>query len=63
MEDDYGFDEIVGMGFDADTVRGVIALVNRNEYKRRQSPPGIKITPRNFGRNQRMPIASRYRPF
>ena len=63
VEDDYGFDEIVEMGFDADTVRGVIALVDRNEYKRRQSPPGIKITPRNFGRDRRMPIASRYRPF
>ena len=63
VEDDYGFDEIVEMGFDADTVRGVIALVDRNEYKRRQAPPGIKITPRNFGRDRRMPIASRYRPF
>ena len=63
VEDDYGFDEIVEMGFDAETVRGVIALVDRNEYKRRQSPPGIKITPRNFGRDRRMPIASRYRPF
>ena len=63
VEDDYGFDEIVEMGFDAETVRDVIALVDRNEYKRRQSPPGIKITPRNFGRDRRMPIASRYRPF
>ena len=63
VEDDYGFDEIVDMGFDAETVRGVIAQVDRNEYKRRQSPPGIKITPRNFGRDRRMPIASRYRPF
>lgn len=63
VEDDYGFDEIVDMGFEAETVKRVIALVDRNEYKRRQSPPGIKITPRNFGRDRRMPIANRYRPY
>ena len=63
VEDDYGFDEIVGMGFEAETVKRVVALVDRNEYKRRQSPPGIKITPRNFGRDRRMPIANRYRPY
>ena len=38
-------------------------LVDRSEYKRRQAPPGIKITPRNFGRDRRMPIANRYQPF
>ena len=37
-------------------------MVDRNEYKRRQAPPGIKITPRNFGRDRRMPITNRYRP-
>ena len=63
VEDDYGFDEIVDMGFDAEVVKRVIGLVDRNEYKRRQSPPGIKITPRNFGRDRRMPIANRYRPY
>ena len=63
VEDDYGFDEIVDMGFDEETVKRVITLVDRNEYKRRQSPPGIKITPRNFGRDRRMPIANRYRPY
>ena len=63
VEDDYAFDDIVAMGFDADTVKHIITLVDRNEYKRRQSPPGIKITPRNFGRDRRMPIANRYRPF
>ncbi len=41
----------------------VIGLVDRSEYKRRQAPPGIKITPRNFGRDRRMPIANRYRPY
>ena len=63
VEDDYAFDDIVAMGYDQDTVKQIITLVDRNEYKRRQSPPGIKITPRNFGRDRRMPIANRYRPF
>ncbi len=63
VEDDLGFDEIVGMGFDVETVKGIITLVDRSEYKRRQAAPGIKITPRNFGRDRRMPIANRYRPF
>ena len=49
------------MGFDEATVRHVLALVDRNEYKRRQSPPGVKITPRAFGRDRRLPIANRYR--
>ncbi|MDA1347585.1 MAG: NAD+ synthase [Chloroflexi bacterium] len=63
VEDDLGFAEIVAQGFDEDTVKKVITLVDRSEYKRRQAPPGIKITPRNFGRDRRMPIANRYRPF
>ena len=63
VEDDRSFDEIVGMGFDEDTVKHAVGLVDRNEYKRRQAPPGIKITPRNFGRDRRMPIANRYRPY
>ncbi len=63
VEDDRSFDEIVAMGFDEAVVKQTIGLVDRSEYKRRQSPPGIKITPRNFGRDRRMPIANRYRPF
>jgi len=63
VEDDRSFDEIVSEGFDEETVKRVITLVDRSEYKRRQAPPGIKITPRNFGRDRRMPIANRYRPF
>ena len=63
VEEDRSFAEIVDSGFDADTVRQVLTLVDRSEYKRRQAPPGIKITPRNFGRDRRMPIANRYRPF
>ena len=63
VEEDRGFDEILALGFDEAIVRRVIALVDSNEYKRRQAPPGIKITERNFGRDRRMPIANRYRPF
>ena len=44
-----------------DYVRRILALIDRNEYKRRQAPPGIKITPRSFGRDHRMPITNRYR--
>ena len=63
VERDRSFDEIVKTGFDPDVVRHVVSLVDRSEYKRRQAPPGIKITHRNFGRGRRMPIANRYRPF
>ena len=63
VEEDLSFDQIVGMGFDEATVKRVVVLVDRSEYKRRQAPPGIKITPRNFGRDRRIPIANRYRPF
>ena len=63
VEEDRSFDEIVAMDFDEEVVKRVISLVDRSEYKRRQAPPGIKITPRNFGRDRRMPIANRYRPF
>ena len=63
VEDDLTFEEIVEMGFERDVVKQVVGLVDRSEYKRRQSPPGIRITRRNFGRDRRMPIANRYRPF
>ncbi len=63
VEDDRTYDEILAMGFNEDTVQRVLQLVDRNEYKRRQAPPGVKITPRNFGRDRRMPIINRYRHF
>ena len=63
VEDDLTFEEIVELGFDRDVVKQVVGLVDRSEYKRRQSPPGIRITRRNFGRDRRMPIANRYRPY
>ncbi len=63
VEDDKSVEEIVAMGHDRDLVVRVIQMVNRNEYKRRQAPPGVKITPRAFGRDRRLPIANRYRGF
>ena len=61
VEDDLGLQEIVDMGFDREMVKGIITAIDRNEYKRRQAPPGIKITPRAFGKDRRLPIVNRYR--
>ena len=63
VEEDWSLDAIVDMGYDAETVKRVITMVDRNEYKRRQAPPGVKITPRAFGRDRRLPIVNRYRQF
>ena len=63
VEDDLPLEAIVAKGYEQAVVRGVIELVNRNEYKRRQSPPGVKITARAFGRDRRLPIATRYRGY
>ncbi len=52
--------EIAALGFDARTVERVIRLVDGSEYKRRQAPPGVKITPRAFGRDRRLPITNRW---
>jgi NAD+ synthase (glutamine-hydrolysing) len=60
VEEDRAPDEIVGMGFDRQTVARVITMVDRSEYKRRQAPIGIKITHRAFGKDRRMPITNRY---
>ncbi len=61
VEDDKSYEEILNLGFDTFNVKRVITLVDRSEYKRRQSPPGIKITPRAFGRDRRFPITNKYR--
>ncbi len=63
VEEDQGPAEIVALGEDPQTVAEVIALVDRAEYKRRQSPPGLRITTKGFGRDRRMPITNRYRPW
>ncbi len=62
VELDHSAASMIEGGFPEDEVRRVIRLVDRNEYKRRQSPPGIKITPRAFGKDRRMPITNRYTP-
>jgi len=60
VEEDLGIDEIVDSGHDRATVERVVRMVDRAEYKRRQAAPGIKITPKAFGRDRRMPITNRY---
>lgn len=62
VEEDLGPSEVIGRGLDPEAVRTVIGLIDRAEYKRRQSPPGTRITSRAFGRDRRMPITNRYRP-
>lgn len=61
VEEDKSIEQIIGMGFDEEIVKLAAQLVDRNEYKRRQSPPGIKITPRAFGRDRRLPITNRFK--
>jgi NAD+ synthase (glutamine-hydrolysing) len=61
IEEDREAAKIIASGFDKETVLRVARLVDSSEYKRRQSPPGIKITPKAFGRDRRMPITNRYR--
>ncbi len=58
VEKDMSPEEIVGAGYDRDMVRRAVSLVNRNEYKRRQAPPGVRISRRAFGRDRRYPITS-----
>jgi len=60
IEQDQCADEIVAAGYDVKIVQRVIGLVNRNEYKRRQAPPGVRISQRAFGRDRRYPITSGY---
>jgi NAD+ synthetase len=62
MERDMTPEQIVSMGYDAEAVRRVVHLIRVNEYKRRQAPPGVRITPRGFGKDWRYPITSGFRP-
>lgn len=61
IEDNLSVDEISSRGFDRETVGRVLEMVKRNEYKRRQAPPGVRISDRAFGRDWRYPITSGYR--
>ena len=60
IEQDKSLQDIMGAGYDEVTVRRVMGMVNRNEYKRRQAPPGVRITRRAFGRDRRYPITAFY---
>jgi NAD+ synthase (glutamine-hydrolysing) len=61
VENDLGVNGMIARGFDPETVRKVVGMIDRNEYKRRQGPIGVKITPRAFGRDWRLPIVNRFR--
>ncbi len=61
VEMDKSAQQLVDEGLPIDQVNRVVAMIDRNEYKRRQSPPGIKITPKAFGRDRRLPITNKYR--
>ncbi len=61
VEDDRSFEEMLAMGYERATIERIIRLVDINEYKRRQAPVGVKITPRAFGRDRRLPIANKFR--
>ena len=61
VEQDQGREQLIRRGMPADVVDRVIRMVDAAEYKRRQAPPGIKITPRAFGRDRRLPITNRFK--
>lgn len=63
VEEDKGVEEIAKMGFKESLIKEVIRMVDRNEYKRRQSPPGVKITHRALGKDRRLPVTNKYRNF
>ena len=63
VEDDHDIKKIISSGFNSKDVLKVVAMVDRSEYKRRQSPPGIRITPKAFGKDRRMPITNRFKEF
>jgi NAD+ synthase (glutamine-hydrolysing) len=60
VERDQGREEMIATGLPAATVDDVIRLVDHSEYKRRQAAPGIRITPRAFGKDRRLPITNRF---
>jgi len=63
VEEDKSAREIAAMGFDEELVVDVIKMVDHNEYKRRQAPPGVRITPKAFGKDRRLPITNRFRSY
>jgi NAD+ synthase (glutamine-hydrolysing) len=61
VEEDKSVEQIIALGNDAEVVKRAARLVDASEYKRRQAPPGVKITPRAFGRDRRLPITNRFK--
>jgi len=62
IEEDKGIDELRGVGLTMKEIKKIVKLVDKSEYKRRQGPPGIKITPKAFGKDRRLPITNCYEP-
>jgi len=62
VEHDASYADILGMGYRAQDVIRVTSLIDRNEYKRRQSPIGVRISQRGFGKDRRYPITSKFEP-
>ena len=60
VQGDLSIAELTEQGFDADTVLRVARLIDRNEYKRRQAPPGVRVSPKAFGKDRRLPITNRW---
>ena len=58
IEEELSVDDVIARGFDVDTVKRIWRLLDRAEYKRRQAPPGVKITARAFGKDRRYPITN-----
>ena len=63
IEKELSIRDIIAHGFDEELVKSVIRMVDRNEYKRRQAPPGIKITEKAFGRDRRLPVTNLFKPW
>jgi NAD+ synthase (glutamine-hydrolysing) len=63
VEEDKNVEDIVKMGFEEKLIKEIIRMIDRNEYKRRQSPPGVKITHRALGKDRRLPVTNKYRNF
>ena len=60
VERDLSVGELIELGHDADLVRRVARMIDRNEYKRRQAPPGVRVSPKAFGKDRRLPITNRW---
>ena len=60
VEEDLSTADLADRGFETTVVRRIATLVDRNEYKRRQAPPGVRVSPKAFGKDRRLPITNRW---